>query len=239
MLRQLYESASLPPIEQRVVRTPLRTAANNRGELQPADVSKASAARTARQLRSESQNQDRIKRSNVRAENAVFNKSNESLTYPAINKKQLYETLIRIQPKLLDDRYLIKNGGKIKTLSRDQAIGMITRLREELQNTGVLTDEVFTYTAANILLYGDNTLLCSDYSDPEWEEQITLNKTTITRAQARTGGNCRRNQGGFLAVHPQFGGRGVDVSTRGCRMLESDLEIKLHGKLSHKGVRTK
>ena len=73
VLRQLYESAALPPIEQRVVRTTLRTAANNRGELQPADVSEASTARVARQLRTESQNQARLKRSNVRAENAFFN----------------------------------------------------------------------------------------------------------------------------------------------------------------------
>ena len=63
-----------------------------------------------------------------------------------MNKKQLYETLIRIQPKLLGDRYLIQNGGKIKILSRDLAIGMIARLRDELQNTGMLTDEYFTYT---------------------------------------------------------------------------------------------
>ena len=58
-----------------------------------------------------------------------------------MNKRQLFETLIRNQPKLLGDRFLIQNGGKIKTLSRDLAIDMIARLGDELQDTGMLSNE--------------------------------------------------------------------------------------------------
>ena len=108
-----------------------------------------------------------------------------------MNKKQLYKTLIRIQPKLLGDRYLIQNGGKIKTLSRDLAINMIPRLGDELRDTGMLSDEFSVHGQYS------GSAEAIEWSDPKWEETIILNTTTITRVQTRTGGNLRRNQGAF------------------------------------------